>query len=503
METVPSTISPFKRLPAEVAIEPIYNVLNSLALLSATAQAAQYGPLGALIGNWNQLKLNDWVAQTVAALTAERRHTNRLLFEGLRDALAPDREWSDFSTYLEHLTAQNPFALRDRMLQRMSQAAPGATAVPAALLADAQSYSAQVERLHPGAASDPAIIAEAHGLLNNPPAMHDLIVAHLDQIWETTLAAEWGRATGGRIGMLQSQVNVFQHCLGADIAPGSAMSPYARPNRSTALGLSSDATVAEAFRAFTGYELPAYVQPPAGEVRQIIFVPSPHNGRYVSTWYNDGVLRLFFSAPPNYAYLMRTSTVGLSELRARVDALADETRLRILELIARHGELSAQELITRLELTQSSVSRHLKHLGAYLIERRGEGANKHYSLKAIDMTITIRALERLLAGETTFVEQQEAKEEHAERPEEIRKFLDFEGRITRWPEKMKEQPPLLAYLAAKFEPGRSYTEKEVNAIILEQITFKDYVTLRRALVDFGFVGREIDGSRYWLIEQTA
>jgi len=502
MDPAPSSIAPFKRLPAQVAIEPVYNALNSFALLSATDQAARYGPLGALTGNWNQLKLNDWVAQTAAALTPEQRHINRLLFEGLRDVLAPDRGWPDFPAYVEHLTAQNPFALRDRTLQRMSQAAPSDTAGPATLLDDARSYSAQVERLHPGVASDPAILAEAHALLNNPPAMHDLLVAHFDQLWEATLAAEWGRATGGRIGMLQSQVNVFQHCLGADIAPGSAMSPYARPNRSTAMGLSPESTAAEAFRTFTGYELPAYVQLPAGEVRQIVFVPSPHNGRYVSAWYNDGVLRLFFSAPPNYAYLMRTSTVGLSELRARVDALAAAAGLRILELIARHGELSAQELITRLELTQSGVSRHLKHLGAYLVERRGEGANKLYSLKAIDMTITIRALERLLAGETTFVEQQEAKEEHAERPEELRKFLDLEGRLTRWPEKMKEQPPLLAYLAAKFEPGRSYTEKEVNAIILEQITFKDYVTLRRALVDFGFVGREIDGSRYWRIEKT-
>ena len=47
-----------------------------------------------------------------------------------------------------------------------------------------------------------------------------------------------------------------------------------------------------------------------------------------------------------------------------------------------------------------------------------------------------------------------------------------------------------------FEMNRMYKEKEVNAIIKE--VDPDYATLRRYLIDFGFMDRKIDGSQYWL-----
>jgi DNA-binding transcriptional ArsR family regulator len=258
---------------------------------------------------------------------------------------------------------------------------------------------------------------------------------------------------------------------------------------------------AEAFREFTGQILPAFIWAPQASVERIVLIPSGHTGRHVSTWYADGTLRVFFTPPAQVAYLLRASQPGHTELLARVNALADDTRLRILELIAEHDELSSQEVITRLNLTQSTVSRHLKQLQVYLTERRGEGANKIYSLNPIQLNMTIRALERLAAGEVEAREEQESGEEQSELPLEVRKFLNRQGRITRWPEKFKDQPPLLAYLATKFETGRSYTEKQVNEVLQEQIVFDDFVTLRRGLIDFGFLGREPDGSKYWRIER--
>jgi len=50
-------------------------------------------------------------------------------------------------------------------------------------------------------------------------------------------------------------------------------------------------------------------------------------------------------------------------------------------------------------------------------------------------------------------------------------------------------------VAGRFEPGRRYSEREVNAI-LETIA-EDYVLLRRCLVDFGHLSRLPDGSQYW------
>jgi len=62
-------------------------------------------------------------------------------------------------------------------------------------------------------------------------------------------------------------------------------------------------------------------------------------------------------------------------------SLADETRLRILLLLADHGELCVCDLMTALELPQSTVSRHLAYLknAGWLSDRRG-GVWMYYSI---------------------------------------------------------------------------------------------------------------------------
>lgn len=76
-------------------------------------------------------------------------------------------------------------------------------------------------------------------------------------------------------------------------------------------------------------------------------------------------------------------------------------------------------------------------------------------------------------------------------------FLDDSGKIVRLPQKLKVRHALLEYLAEKFELGRTYTEREVNALCDEWHTFGDCFLLRRELVDYGLLCRERDGSRYW------
>ncbi|MHC4198059.1 MAG: ArsR/SmtB family transcription factor [Planctomycetota bacterium] len=62
-------------------------------------------------------------------------------------------------------------------------------------------------------------------------------------------------------------------------------------------------------------------------------------------------------------------------------ALSDETRLRILRLLAKGGELCVCDLVAALDITQSKASRHLiylKHVG--LVKDRREGLWSYYSL---------------------------------------------------------------------------------------------------------------------------
>jgi len=86
-----------------------------------------------------------------------------------------------------------------------------------------------------------------------------------------------------------------------------------------------------------------------------------------------------------------------SELLVWLNALADETRLRMLEMLAREEEICAQDFITTLELSQSSASRHLRQLTAsgYVTERRRDVA-KCYSLNRERVEDTVRALQQLL-----------------------------------------------------------------------------------------------------------
>lgn len=85
----------------------------------------------------------------------------------------------------------------------------------------------------------------------------------------------------------------------------------------------------------------------------------------------------------------------------------------------------------------------------------------------------------------------------------ISAFLDDTGRIKQIPVPNRTKVPVLKYLAEKFEPGRDYSEKEVNRIIDVWHTFNDYFILRRLLIDYNLLGRVPDGTRYWVVEEES
>ncbi|MEM1117676.1 MAG: metalloregulator ArsR/SmtB family transcription factor [Bacteroidota bacterium] len=65
----------------------------------------------------------------------------------------------------------------------------------------------------------------------------------------------------------------------------------------------------------------------------------------------------------------------------RLKALADPTRLRILNALRVHGELSVQAIMDEVGLKQANTSKHLGLLAREgLVARRAEGASAYYSL---------------------------------------------------------------------------------------------------------------------------
>ncbi len=63
---------------------------------------------------------------------------------------------------------------------------------------------------------------------------------------------------------------------------------------------------------------------------------------------------------------------------------------------------------------------------------------------------------------------------------------------------MKEKYKLvvLREIVKRFQPNHIYNEPEVNQIL--KTVYDDYVTLRRYLIEYGFLDRKPDGSEYWL-----
>jgi Putative homoserine kinase type II (protein kinase fold) len=80
---------------------------------------------------------------------------------------------------------------------------------------------------------------------------------------------------------------------------------------------------------------------------------------------------------------------------------------------------------------------------------------------------------------------------------DIKRFLDDSGRVKIWPVKRDIQSDVLNYVASKFDSGRLYTEKEVNTLIENWHTFGDLFLIRRGLVDFQYLSRARNGSKYW------
>jgi hypothetical protein len=75
----------------------------------------------------------------------------------------------------------------------------------------------------------------------------------------------------------------------------------------------------------------------------------------------------------------------------------------------------------------------------------------------------------------------------------LARFLDAEGRLRAIPRRRAKRLVVLDHVAQSFEPGRTYPEAEVDAVLLD--FYSDHAALRRYLVDDEFLTRE--ANVYW------
>ena len=85
-----------------------------------------------------------------------------------------------------------------------------------------------------------------------------------------------------------------------------------------------------------------------------------------------------------------------------------------------------------------------------------------------------------------------------EQEEVEKKFFPegVDGPLIKFPKKEKQKLATLRVIINRFDKERAYNEKEINEVLKN--IYADYVTLRRYLVEYGFLDRKDDGSAYWV-----
>jgi hypothetical protein len=167
----------------------------------------------------------------------------------------------------------------------------------------------------------------------------------------------------------------------------------------------------------------------------------------------------------------------LENLSLLFKALSDPARLRILGLLAERPH-AGHELAHRLTLTPPTISHHMRRLvAARLVDVEPEAQSRIYSLR----TDAIRQLSGSILG--TDASQPASDEDNAV----LRAFFDG-SRLRQIPASRKKRVIVLRRLLERFAPGRSYPESEVNDLLRE--AHDDVATLRRELVDYGFMVRD-------------
>lgn len=173
-------------------------------------------------------------------------------------------------------------------------------------------------------------------------------------------------------------------------------------------------------------------------------------------------------------------------------ALADESRIRILGILAEH-EASVDDLSAYLGLKAPTVSHHLSRLRELgLVTMRAEGTIHFYRFQAESLGQLNRLLqpERLAALATAGGDDWERKV--------LKDFL-IDERLKEIPASRKKRLVILKWLADKFEWNVRYREAEVNEILKHH--HPDFATIRRE-----FIGNQLmerDNGLYWRVRNES
>jgi hypothetical protein len=169
-----------------------------------------------------------------------------------------------------------------------------------------------------------------------------------------------------------------------------------------------------------------------------------------------------------------------------VGLLADGDRLRVVAaVVLGHESLDAIKAATGLDARAVGTALTKLVDGGLLIEAAipsTDGASEHgYHVQEHEIRLAAR--------------ENRPSQTDPDEPNAVIRAFFRDGRLTSIPASRAKRRVVLDHLAQDFEPGKRYTEKQVNLVIGKR--FADTAAIRRYLVDDGFLEREGGGGRYW------
>jgi DNA-binding transcriptional ArsR family regulator len=232
------------------------------------------------------------------------------------------------------------------LTQSMSRHEIVADLPAAALLADTTALEAVLSQMPLSVDA-----AKAARLLRVPTDWRDLLVSSLQRFWERVYREQW---------------NQTREQLARSVE-------YHRRQ-------SYPAEVSALFTAVTGRQVPDRVRPRLAEIEHVRFVPSLYLGPYALFSFNGSTATILYNGQVT-PLSDKADGPQIEDLYHPLTALADKTRLLIVAML-NGRELYAQEIVDRLGISQSAVSRHLQLMVdmKVLNVRRGERGAKYYSI---------------------------------------------------------------------------------------------------------------------------
>ncbi|GCE48106.1 ArsR/SmtB family transcription factor [Thermosporothrix hazakensis] len=204
--------------------------------------------------------------------------------------------------------------------------------------------------------SDPAVVHAYQEARKQPQRFVELLLRTLSAYQETIFTEEWER----RRPLLERKRALLAARLKATEPAHWLETLHAR------ISVEQATLVVQKYREFRF---------PLDALKHLHCIVSSFTAPHVIATYSREELYLYINVPP---VLPAPETIPI-EITQLTKALADETRLRLYQLVLQHPR-SLQELAQRVRLSESTVSRHLKVLkAARLVQSTKEGATLLYT----------------------------------------------------------------------------------------------------------------------------